>query len=348
VLRTQTALWRALTRALSPFSDAFEAAEQNWNSETAARIAARSFAEIVDRDSVPNQLRQAAIAFRGFYLADPSDVSALVVVEQALADGNPGAVKMFRIRGGNDRLIEALVRSVGRDRIDIGHDVKRLVHDQHGVRVTIRDAHGRSHEYHASYAVITAPAPLVRSIEFEPPLPEPKQRALELLTYGCATKLLLRFDRAWWRRRGRPNAYGTDLPVGAVWDSAEEQKGAALLTLLAGGSASATSRDLLAQEGVAGILDRLRWLGSPGEPLAEPWVVTWEDDQWARGGYACFTPRFEPSFRDWLPRAWGRLLFAGEHTSEKSQGYMNGAVESGLRAAREVESLQRLAEWDRR
>jgi monoamine oxidase len=31
-----------------------------------------------------------------------------------------------------------------------------------------------------------------------------------------------------------------------------------------------------------------------------------------------------------------RIFFAGEHTSRKWQGYMNGAVESGLRAAEEI------------
>ena len=35
----------------------------------------------------------------------------------------------------------------------------------------------------------------------------------------------------------------------------------------------------------------------------------------------------------------GRMVFAGSHTSEKFQGYMNGAVESGYRAAREIETL---------
>jgi monoamine oxidase len=40
----------------------------------------------------------------------------------------------------------------------------------------------------------------------------------------------------------------------------------------------------------------------------------------------------------------GRLLFAGEHTSERWQGFMNGAVESGQAAARDVIALARLAD----
>jgi monoamine oxidase len=65
----------------------------------------------------------------------------------------------------------------------------------------------------------------------------------------------------------------------------------------------------------------------------------WEQDPWARGGYAFFDPAFDPSLRAWLARPFGRVFFAGEHTSVKWQGYMNGAVESGRRAAAEVAAV---------
>ena len=71
--------------------------------------------------------------------------------------------------------------------------------------------------------------------------------------------------------------------------------------------------------------------------------MTWERDRWARGGYAFFGPSFEPSWRDDLSRAFGRIVFAGDHTSREWQGYMNGAVESGQRAAKEVAALHSLA-----
>lgn len=47
-------------------------------------------------------------------------------------------------------------------------------------------------------------------------------------------------------------------------------------------------------------------------------------------------PGFDPHLRDWLARPHGRIIFAGEHTSVTWQGYMNGAVESGLRAVEKV------------
>jgi monoamine oxidase len=45
---------------------------------------------------------------------------------------------------------------------------------------------------------------------------------------------------------------------------------------------------------------------------------------------------FDPAWRPLLARRAGRVVFAGEHTSERWQGYMNGAVESGQRASREL------------
>ena len=59
-------------------------------------------------------------------------------------------------------------------------------------------------------------------------------------------------------------------------------------------------------------------------------------EAWSRGGYAFFDPQFPPSLRYGLSRPYGRVFFAGEHTSLRWQGYMNGAVETGLRAAEEV------------
>jgi monoamine oxidase len=67
--------------------------------------------------------------------------------------------------------------------------------------------------------------------------------------------------------------------------------------------------------------------------------IVWEQDPWARGGYAFFDPTFDPALRAWLARPFGRVFFAGEHTSVRWQGYMNGAVESGRRAAAEIAAI---------
>jgi monoamine oxidase len=90
------------------------------------------------------------------------------------------------------------------------------------------------------------------------------------------------------------------------------------------------------------VVAELAWLGRPSRVLASR-TVTWERDRWAQGGYAYFDTSFPPFLRDALARPAGRIVFAGEHTSQRWQGYMNGAIESGLRAAAEIGALYRPA-----
>ncbi len=131
-----------------------------------------------------------------------------------------------------------------------------------------------------------------------------------------------------------------------MWDGNEEQRGKpGILSLMAGGSASDATRAIVARDGIKGLASTLDWLapkgGSTGDVVASK-QIAWDTDPWARGGYAFFDPGFDPSLREWLARPCGPLFFAGEHTSLQWQGYMNGAVESGRRAAAEIAASHRL------
>lgn len=66
------------------------------------------------------------------------------------------------------------------------------------------------------------------------------------------------------------------------------------------------------------------------------YLSSWVDDPWARGSYAGFGPGRYTDFWGFLERRERHVVFAGEHTSTHSQGYLNGGVESGERAARQV------------
>src|SRR4029079_16729820 len=90
------------------------------------------------------------------------------------------------------------------------------------------------------------------------------------------------------------------------------------------------------------LVEQMDFLELKGASLVAWDSVSWEDDPWARGGYAHYDPSFNPALREWLARPFRRVFFAGEHTSLEGQGYMNGAVESGLRAAVEISSTREL------
>jgi len=186
---------------------------------------------------------------------------------------------------------------------------------------------------------VAIPATTLRDVEIEPAPPDPQLRSWRELRYGAATRLAVQFSSRFWRKPGRPLAFGTSQPFGAVWDANEQQRGrGGILSFLAGGQASAELQAILARDDVAGVADRLRWLGRPTDAVASR-VIRWEAEPWSRGGYAYLDHRYDPRLRDWLARPWRRAVFAGEHTSIRWQGYVNGAIETGLRAAAEIAAL---------
>jgi monoamine oxidase len=340
ILTSPAAQWRTLARRLRPLVDAYRDAGSSWDTAAAVILARRTVDSLVPAGSAPALARAFVESLRGFYVAEPDALSALVLIDQLAGGEPPGRARAYRVRGGNDRLIDALATRIRRrGRIDTDCVVRGIRQDARGVHVAVTDGSGRSRQIAADYAIVTLPPPLVRACAFDPPLPARQRAALGALAMGAATKVSLRFEDPWWRRRGRPHAFGSNLPCGAVWESGEEQR-AAVLTLLGGASASATLAH--AANDLDAIADLLRTFGTPSTASPVGPAVSWEHERWSKGGYAVFGPGFDPRDRRLLSAAHGRVLFAGEHTSDLWHGFMNGAVETGLSAARDLLAVSRL------
>lgn len=329
-------VWRDFKQTVSSEAEAFRQAGCDWNSTVAQSIGRHSLQALLVARGASREVMAMAQGLRGFYLADPDQLSALVGVEQTLQSKDPGHISESRIKGGNDRLVQALAKQP-RLKIALKSVVQKIEHDDREVRVVVADGSKRGSLLKADYVIVTAPATVVRTWEFSPALPSTLRRALQAVEGGPATKAHVRFDRHWWRKPGRPRAFGSNLDTGAVWETAGT--GPASLTLLAGGRASQGLLGLLEEGGPQRVVRRLSWLGEP-EEARDFRSMSWELDPYARGGYAVFGPDFRPEWRSELSRAVGRIAFAGEHTSREWQGYMNGAVESGRRAAREIEMMK--------
>ena len=326
---------------LQPEIEAFKNAESRWDSGVARWLARQPVASWMRREKIDRELAAGIRGLRGFFLADPQTLSLLQLVEQFASGETPAASAMYRLEHGNDTLPSALARAL-RTRVVLNTVVRRVTRRGGRLRVTLDD--GRLHEVSADYVVLALPASTLRDVEFAPPLPDEQRRAIATLRYGAATRILLQFENRFWKRLGRPTAYGSDQPTGAVWDGNEQQaRKPGILSLLAGGNASRDARAIVAKGGWPALVRHLRWLGRPSRLLVAKSYI-WERDRWAKGGYAVFDYRFDPTLRAWLARPCGRIVFAGEHTSAKWQGYMNGAVESGRRAALEVAVMAGLHE----
>jgi monoamine oxidase len=326
----------AIGEAFGDLVRQYKLSEHRWDGAVARHLARQSVASWLKRTRADAWLVSRFRGLRGLFLADPEDLSMLAVVD-FFATAGFGEGHTLRIAEGNDRIATEMARRLAHP-VRFGAIVRR-VRDLDGRVVARVEEPSGLHEIEADYLVSALPGTLVREIEWDARFPEAQRHAYANLRFGAAARLLVQFERRFWRKAGRPNAFGSDQPTGAVWDGNERQPGGAgILSFLAGGRASAELQQIVQSEGLPGVSGRLAWLGTPAPVLASHLVV-WEEDPWARGGYAYFDTAFNPLWRDWLARPAGRIVFAGEHTSIRWQGYMNGAVESGQRAADEIAAI---------
>jgi len=332
--------WDRLAGVLADLIARYRLVERRWDSPITAAMARTSVAQWLDAVRADEELRSTACGLRGFFLADADDLSLLALVDQfaEFTESDGGEWLTYRIEGGNDRLADALARPLGH-RLHLNTELVAISHRGRGVRASVKNSLQVS-TIDCDYLVSALPAPLLRRIPITPALSAPQHDAIARLKYGRATKTLLQFSRPFWRLKGRARAFGSPLSWGAVWDGNEEQRGrAGILSLMAGGSASDATDTTLQRNGPSALARELDWLGSSRADLLGHHHTSWGADPWARGGYAHFDPAFDPSLRVWLARPSGRLFFAGEHTSFDGQGYMNGAIQSGRRAAAEVAAV---------
>jgi monoamine oxidase len=280
----------------------------------------------LDEVGADNELRATATGLRGFFLADPDELSLIALVDQfAAQDEWPGNV--YRIKGGNDRLPAALAASLG-SRLRLDTELVAVSHRGQVVRASVKHARTIA-QISCDYLVLALPATTLRRVPITPALPVQQHEAISRLRYGRATKTLLQFARPFWRTPGQARAFGSALPYGAVWDGNEQQRGrAGILSFMAGGSAS----DLPGHAGGGGArtfvdaLDR----SAPAAPTLSPHGRSCGNRTLRPRRHAYFDPG---SSRRCVrgSRSRGRLFFAGGTPASGGGGYMNGAIESGVR-----------------
>jgi len=201
------------------------------------------------------------------------------------------------------------------------------------------DRAGTVREQDFDRVVLALPWTLLRQVELDVALPDLKRQMIAELGYGLNSKHVLQFEGKPWRDQGESGSSFTDNGLQSTWDTARGQPGSSgLLTVFLGGDASEASRLGSAEERARGFLPAVERLWSGARERYRPWSALrmyWPTAPLALGSYACYLPG-QAAWSGSEGEPVGNLHFCGEHTSENFQGYMEGAAESGERAAAEV------------
>jgi monoamine oxidase len=289
----------------------------------------------------------------GLELAEQSTLNLLLLI-----DPNPSPFRIFgesderfHVRGGNDLIPKALTERLG-ERVETGVQVEAVARQPDGsFAVSVR--RGASSEVvPADHVVIAVPFTMLRERPDGGPwirldeslgIPAVQQRAIRELGYGTNSKLMVGFAKRLWREDGRPydsnGSVLTSLPFQLCWETSRLQKGeAGILTNFTGGRHGLEIGEGTAEARAsefARMLDRV-FPGVSGDRNGKQARFLWPTFPWTRGSYTCYRPGQWTAFGGEEGRRVGNLHFAGEHTSESAQGFMEGGCESGERVAAEI------------
>jgi len=314
---------RALDEGLARLGDV---REPDWPGPAALRYDALTAAQLMRERG----LSEAAIRFFDLGLGLMDHLSALELLMQA----DSVFPAKSKIAGGMDRLPAAMARELGTG-IRYGTEVRSIRRDAGSVRVAVRTASGE-HVIEADRAICTLPFPVLREILLDPPLPEPQRAALEELGYDAVTRVYLQTSDRFWRGRGLTGFAWTDWPT-ELWDASDGQAGdrGVLMSYLRAGPARAMAA-MSPGEGAARTTDHVEAVFPGARERVEAharWA--WSEQRFTRAAYAEWTPGALSRLYPHMATPVGRLHFAGEHISPWP-GWIQGALHSGLRAAREV------------
>ncbi|MCU0314170.1 MAG: FAD-dependent oxidoreductase [Solirubrobacteraceae bacterium] len=293
--------------------------------------------------SAPGRLM--TVDLTGAFGLDPQDLSAIALL-QLYTGPDAGPEERFRVRGGADQLPRRLAAQLDERALRVGTALAALRRRPDGRYDVVPDRYRRP--LLADAVVLALPLPALREVDLGAAGIAPRtRRMIDELGMGTNAKLLLGLDRRTPAFADWSGELSSDEPVLQTWDTALGQPGEqGLLTVFTGGRAGRElpggAAHAEAPAGlVADVLERLEPV-APGITAAytgRAWLDAWARDRWTGGSYAAFGPGQVTRFWGLGARPSGRVVFAGEHTSTRAQGYLEGAVESGERAARQVGAL---------
>ncbi|MCI0625217.1 MAG: FAD-dependent oxidoreductase [Acidobacteria bacterium] len=243
----------------------------------------------------------------------------------------------YGIQGGSDLLPRAFAARLS-EKIHYGTAVVKIAHGPRQVQAVFRQT-GSHETLEADHLICTVPFSVLRQIEISPPLSAQKSEVVRGLQYASVTRVFLQSRKRFWAEGGVAGGAYTDLPIMQVQEHPmlrEETGTRGILEAHIRGPRAQEVASLEESARIRFVLEEMEKV-HPGFGRHYEGGVSksWDRDPWAQGAYSWFRPGEMTSWLPIIKQPEGRLHFAGEHTSVLP-ATMEGALESGIRAAREV------------
>ena len=245
--------------------------------------------------------------------------------------------------GPRQRRIHALAEEM---KVPIKSPVYQITQDATSVEVVSDEIKVR-----ARRVIVTVPRTLADGIEFDPILPADAAQLIQRMPMGSVIKATLVYDEAFWRQDGLSGAsLNPSSPVSATADGGYEpgrDRPGLMVAFVGGESARVLGRMTPARRQDVIVGELVKLFGPKAAQLSQnivyqptglPYIDhNWSEEEWTRGDYAAYLPPgVLTGYGAEIRKPFGRIHWAGTETATEWNIYMDGAVQSGERAAAEV------------
>jgi monoamine oxidase len=290
------------------------------------------------------------IAYNIEYGAECSEQSALNLL-YLIGYSGQGQFRVFgpsnekyHVKGGNDQVSTELGRRLA-GQIKPDHVLSSIKQNSGGSFTLTFQNGATTRTATVDRVVLAIPFSMLRSVNYSKAGFAPlKVTAIKELQMGTNSKLHVQFkNRFWYGARNNGNTYA-DTGYQNTWEVTRAQNGAkGILVDYTGGRIGASFGSGTPEERAKQFLGQLA-PQFPGVNLSQQWdgsaasvaVDYWAGYPWTKGSYSYWRVGQYTKFSGMEKERQGNCHFAGEHTSQDFQGYLNGGVESGERAAGEI------------
>ena len=244
----------------------------------------------------------------------------------------------YHVRGGNDQIPLALAERLA-GQVATGMELTAIARNSNGTySLAFR---GQTTPAIADRVVLALPFSMLKAVDYSRAgFGTLKDTAIRNLPMGTNSKLQLQFRDRHWESLGNNGNTTADTGYQNTWEVTRAQPGrTGILVDYTGGRIGDSFSPGTAEPRAARFLGQLEPV-LPG--ISDKYIPgkatidSWPDYPWTRGSYSYWAVGQYTAFSGVEKERRGNVHFAGEHTSQDFQGYLNGAVETGERAAAEI------------
>jgi monoamine oxidase len=291
----------------------------------------RALVPVATRPIFGTEPRELSLLFTLFYIASSGNETTPGTFERNFNTRQGG--QMWRVVGGSQVVPIRMARALGK-RVVLRSPVRRIHQTRHGVHV-VSDRLNVS----AKHVIVAVPPTLAGRIDYTPSLPSRREALTDRLPQGTLLKAAAVYDKPFWRDDGLTGqALCPETYISATFDDSPQEGSSGVVFGFIGGDKARAFKKLTAQQQRDTVIaEYTTFFGEKAKQPRDVFISAWTDEKWSRGcPVGVYAPGVMLGFGDQIRQPVGRIHWAGTETSTYWNGYMDGAVRSGERAAAEI------------